>query len=175
MLSICSGDFLVRLRTLHRDAGLDRGRCHPPRAPDGRNQRTYRLILCSVEKFGETSDLLMGKLQRDKARVIETLLFVNGLNTLLQTLLGTRLPTVMNPSFAFLVPVISTIRDFESQNYDNPQVRNSAGLPNLLMQKRGNISIDVIGVCGVFVAAIMLSVLGGLTLVEPDVLFELSI
>lgn len=55
---------------------------------------------------------LMGGDHGDKARVIQTLLFMSGVNTLLQTFLGTRLPTVMNASFAFVIPVMSIIRDF---------------------------------------------------------------
>lgn len=49
--------------------------------------------------------------QHDKARVVQTVLFVTGINTMLQTLFGTRLPTVIGGSYAFLVPVISIIRD----------------------------------------------------------------
>ena len=45
-----------------------------------------------------------------KVRVVQTLLFVEGINTLLQTLFGTRLPTVIG-FYAFLVPIISIIHD----------------------------------------------------------------
>lgn len=44
-------------------------------------------------------------------RVMQTLLFVEGINTLLQTLFGTRLPTVIGGSYAFMVPIISIIHD----------------------------------------------------------------
>lgn len=44
-------------------------------------------------------------------RVVQTLLFVGGVNTLVQTLFGTRLPTVIGGSWAFMVPIISIIRD----------------------------------------------------------------
>lgn len=44
-------------------------------------------------------------------RVVQTLLFVEGINTLLQTLFGTRLPTVIGGSWAFAVPIISIIHD----------------------------------------------------------------
>ncbi|MQL98011.1 hypothetical protein Taro_030711, partial [Colocasia esculenta] len=54
---------------------------------------------------------LMGGNDGDKARMVQTLLFVGGINTLLQTLFGTRLPTVIGGSYAFLVPIISIIRD----------------------------------------------------------------
>ncbi|XP_074577850.1 nucleobase-ascorbate transporter 2-like [Curcuma longa] len=54
---------------------------------------------------------LMGGTDDDKARVVQTLLFVTGINTLVQTLFGTRLPTVIGGSYAFVVPIISIIRD----------------------------------------------------------------
>ncbi|XP_072968348.1 nucleobase-ascorbate transporter 2-like [Typha angustifolia] len=53
----------------------------------------------------------MGGSDDDKVRVVQTLLFVTGINTLLQTLFGTRLPTVIGGSFAFVVPIISIIHD----------------------------------------------------------------
>ncbi|KAL9346513.1 hypothetical protein Peur_061366 [Populus x canadensis] len=54
---------------------------------------------------------LMGGNHGDKVRVVQTLLFVEGINTLLQTLFGTRLPTVIGGSYAFMVPIISIIHD----------------------------------------------------------------
>lgn len=47
--------------------------------------------------------------QDEKAKVIQTLLFVAGLNTLLQTLFGTRLPAVMGGSYTFVPTTISII------------------------------------------------------------------
>lgn len=41
--------------------------------------------------------------------MIQTLLFVAGLNTLLQTLFGTRLPAVIGGSYAFVPTTISII------------------------------------------------------------------
>ena len=49
--------------------------------------------------------------QGDKVRVVQTLLFVEGINTLLQTLFGTRLPIVIGGSYAFMVPIVSIIHD----------------------------------------------------------------
>lgn len=43
----------------------------------------------------------------EKAQVIDTFLFVAGINTLLQTWFGTRLPVVMGASYAFILPIIS--------------------------------------------------------------------
>jgi xanthine/uracil permease len=55
--------------------------------------------------------------------VVQTLLFVTGINTLLQTLFGTRLPTVVGGSFAFLVPIVSIIHDSSlTQIVDGHQV-----------------------------------------------------
>jgi xanthine/uracil permease len=44
-------------------------------------------------------------------RVVQTLLFVTGINTLLQSLFGTRLPTVIGGSYAFVVPIMAIIQD----------------------------------------------------------------
>ncbi|KVH98947.1 Xanthine/uracil/vitamin C permease, partial [Cynara cardunculus var. scolymus] len=51
----------------------------------------------------------MGGGNEEKAKVIQTLLFVAGWNTLLQTLFGTRLPAVIGGSYTFVAPTISII------------------------------------------------------------------
>ncbi|XP_008810107.2 nucleobase-ascorbate transporter LPE1-like [Phoenix dactylifera] len=51
----------------------------------------------------------MGGGAEEKARVIQTLLFVAGINTLLQAYFGTRLPAVIGGSFTYLLPTISII------------------------------------------------------------------
>ncbi|KAL5076893.1 hypothetical protein RYX36_015877 [Vicia faba] len=66
---------------------------------------------------------LMGGTDGDKVRVIQILLFVQGVNTLLQTLFGTRLPTVMGGSYAFLVPIISIIHDSSLASIEDPHLR----------------------------------------------------
>lgn len=43
--------------------------------------------------------------------MVQTLLFVSGINTLIQTLFGTRLPTVISGSYAFVIPAIAIIND----------------------------------------------------------------
>lgn len=48
--------------------------------------------------------------------MIETSLFVAGMNTLIQTLFGTRLPVVMGSSYAYIVPS-ATIALSTSRNY----------------------------------------------------------
>lgn len=60
--------------------------------------------------------------QGDKARVIQTLLFVAGFNTLLQTLFGTRLPAVVGGSFAYVVPIAYIISDSSLQRIEEPHV-----------------------------------------------------
>ncbi|GJY45400.1 nucleobase-ascorbate transporter 1 [Tanacetum coccineum] len=62
---------------------------------------------------------LMGGSDGDKARVIQTLLFVSGINTLLQTLFGTRLPAVVGGSFAYVMPILYIINDSSLQRIDN--------------------------------------------------------
>ncbi|XP_076898033.1 nucleobase-ascorbate transporter 6-like [Bidens hawaiensis] len=51
----------------------------------------------------------MGGGHEEKAKMIQTLLFVAGLNTLTQTLFGTRLPAVIGGSYTFVPPTISII------------------------------------------------------------------
>ncbi|KAK2968606.1 hypothetical protein RJ640_005273, partial [Escallonia rubra] len=51
----------------------------------------------------------MGGGNEEKAKVIQTLLFVAGINTLQQTLFGTRLPAVIGGSYTFVAPTISII------------------------------------------------------------------
>ncbi|CAH9092396.1 unnamed protein product [Cuscuta europaea] len=51
----------------------------------------------------------MGGGNEERVRVIQTSLFVTGVNTLLQSLFGTRLPAVMGGSYTFVVPTLSII------------------------------------------------------------------
>ncbi|KAE7995866.1 hypothetical protein FH972_000629 [Carpinus fangiana] len=67
---------------------------------------------------------LMGGNDGDKVRVVQTLLFVEGINTLLQTLFGTRLPTVIGGSYAFMVPIISIIHDSSLMGIEDPRMSN---------------------------------------------------
>ncbi|XP_060966933.1 nucleobase-ascorbate transporter 1-like isoform X1 [Cannabis sativa] len=60
-------------------------------------------------------------IQGDKARVIQTLLFVAGLNTLLQALFGTKLPAVVGGSFAYVIPIAYIVGDSSLQRIDDPQ------------------------------------------------------
>ncbi|XP_058081147.1 nucleobase-ascorbate transporter 7-like [Magnolia sinica] len=65
----------------------------------------------------------MGGGNEEKARVIQTLLFVAGLNTLLQCYVGTRLPAVMGGSRTFVVPTISIILSNRYNNVLDPRQR----------------------------------------------------
>lgn len=60
--------------------------------------------------------------QGDKARVVQTLLFVAGINTLLQALFGTRLPAVVGGSFAYVVPIAYIIQDSSLQQIKEPHL-----------------------------------------------------
>ncbi|VFQ95671.1 unnamed protein product [Cuscuta campestris] len=59
----------------------------------------------------------MGGGNEEKAKVVQTLLFVAGINTLLQTFFGTRLPAVIGGSYTFVAPTISIIL---SGRWDDP-------------------------------------------------------
>jgi xanthine/uracil permease len=60
--------------------------------------------------------------QDDKARVLQTILFVSGINTLIQTTIGSRLPVVMGISFAYIVPIISVINNGSLQTIADPHI-----------------------------------------------------
>ncbi|KAL7161586.1 hypothetical protein ACSBR2_042119 [Camellia fascicularis] len=60
----------------------------------------------------------MGGGNEEKAKVIQTLLLVAGLNTLLQTFFGSRLPVVIGGSYTFVAATISIILSSRFNNYD---------------------------------------------------------
>ncbi|PSS02636.1 Nucleobase-ascorbate transporter like [Actinidia chinensis var. chinensis] len=79
---------------------------------------------------------LMGGGNREKAEVIQTLLFVAGLNTLLQTLFGTRLPVVIGPSYTFVVPAVFIVLANRYNVYIDPHdrfIRSMRGIQGALM------------------------------------------
>lgn len=51
--------------------------------------------------------------------MIQCLLLMSGINTLIQTLIGSRLPVVMGPSYAYIIPVMTIINDNSAGNYDS--------------------------------------------------------
>ena len=59
--------------------------------------------------------------QEEKARVVQTILFVAGINTLLQTFFGTCLPVVMGGSYIFVAPTISIILAGRYSNEADPR------------------------------------------------------
>nr|KYP57090.1 Putative nucleobase-ascorbate transporter 10 [Cajanus cajan] len=65
----------------------------------------------------------MGGGNEEKARVIQTLLFVSGISTFLQSLFGTRLPIVVVGSCTYLVPLISIIQANRYTSYTDPYER----------------------------------------------------
>ncbi|XP_073059505.1 nucleobase-ascorbate transporter 3-like [Primulina eburnea] len=65
----------------------------------------------------------MGGGSGDRARVIQSLLFMSGVNTLLQTWFGTRLPTVMGPSFSYVISVLGIVNDISSDTFSDDQHR----------------------------------------------------
>ncbi|XP_071702606.1 nucleobase-ascorbate transporter 3-like [Rutidosis leptorrhynchoides] len=83
----------------------------------------YIVMLGSVVMIATMFVPQMGGNNRDKADVIQTVLFMSGLNTLLQTLIGSRLPTVMGPSFAYLLPVLSIINDLRDEDFSSEHQR----------------------------------------------------
>lgn len=91
------------------------------RSPDGRRKCElywhWKLLYCVLWSifflFKSDATILNRRLsspmQEEKAKVIQTVLFVAGLNTLLQSYFGTRLPAVIGASYTFVAPTISII------------------------------------------------------------------
>ncbi|XP_075659938.1 nucleobase-ascorbate transporter 6-like [Castanea sativa] len=63
----------------------------------------------------------MGGGNAEKAKMIQTILFVAGLNTLFQTFFGTRLPAVIGASYTFVPATISIILAGRYSDVLNPQ------------------------------------------------------
>lgn len=80
------------------------------------------LCLNLVLYFKFILTILLLTFQGDKARVIQTLLFVAGINTLLQALFGTRLPAVVGASYAYVIPILYIINDSSLQRIAEPHV-----------------------------------------------------
>ncbi|XP_031119140.1 nucleobase-ascorbate transporter 3-like [Ipomoea triloba] len=83
----------------------------------------YVVMLGTTVMIVNTLVPQMGGGAGDRARVIQGLLFTSGVNTLLQTLLGTRLPTVMGPSFAYLISALLVINDLSSDTFPSEHER----------------------------------------------------
>ncbi|KAF8666057.1 hypothetical protein HU200_053763 [Digitaria exilis] len=65
----------------------------------------------------------MGGGNEEKARIVQTILFVTGINTLFQTFFGTRLPVVMGGSYVFVAPTISIILAGRYTNEADPRTK----------------------------------------------------
>lgn len=60
--------------------------------------------------------------QVQKAEVINTVLFVSGINTLLQSLFGSRLPVVIGASYAYVIPALYITFSYRFTYYLHPHV-----------------------------------------------------
>lgn len=85
--------------------------------------QNYILVLGTTVMIPSMLVPMMGGTDGDKIHVIQTLLFVSGINTLLQALFGTRLPTVVGGSFAFIIPIVYIIRDSSLMRISDPHER----------------------------------------------------
>ncbi|XP_073004526.1 nucleobase-ascorbate transporter 1 [Typha latifolia] len=85
--------------------------------------QNYILMLGTTVMIPSMLVPLMGGNDGEKIRVIQTLLFVSGINTLLQALFGTRLPTVVGGSFAYVIPILYIIRDSSLQRIPDEHER----------------------------------------------------
>ncbi|CAL1391992.1 unnamed protein product [Linum trigynum] len=65
----------------------------------------------------------MGGGNFEKVRVIQTLLFISGVTTLLETLFGTRLPSIASASFAYVIPITSIVTADRFQSIPDPHER----------------------------------------------------
>ncbi|KAL3617861.1 hypothetical protein CASFOL_038182 [Castilleja foliolosa] len=83
----------------------------------------YILALGSIVLIPSILVPQMGGSDNDKAKVVQTLLFVSGINTLLHSFFGTRLPSVIGGSYAFLVPATSIIRSRRYRSIILPEQR----------------------------------------------------
>lgn len=85
-------------------------------------------IACDIPPFSSIGKLviefLLGSVQGDLARTVQSVLFVSAINTLVQTYLGSRLPVVMGNSFYFLTITLAIVnRPGIIDNPDPHQVR----------------------------------------------------
>ncbi|XP_068657708.1 nucleobase-ascorbate transporter 6-like [Aristolochia californica] len=83
----------------------------------------YLVMLGTTVLIPSTLVPQMGGGDEEKARVIQTLLFVAGINTLLQSYFGTRLPTVIGGSYTFVVPTVSIVLANRYSNVLDPHQR----------------------------------------------------
>lgn len=147
-----SPDSLTGFPTLYRNAWNYCLDCQCTCASDGWGLCTFQST--SSVSYNKCSDWLISTYenwcwyeQGDKARVIQSLLFMSGVNTLLQTLFGTRLPTVMGPSAAFTLPVLSIINDYSDTTFTSEH--EVWKVPMKIQLKSGKNKIDRLLICKV--------------------------
>lgn len=83
----------------------------------------YLVMLGTTVIISTTVVPLMGGGNVEKAQVVQSLLFASGINTLLQTFFGTRLPVVIGGSFRFILPALSIAFSNRYSTYVNPRDR----------------------------------------------------
>ncbi|XP_075480927.1 nucleobase-ascorbate transporter 3-like [Primulina tabacum] len=83
----------------------------------------FVVMLGTTVLIANTIGTPMGGGSGDRARVIQSLLFMSGVNTLLQTWFGTRLPTVMGPSFSYVISVLGIVNDISGDTFPDDQHR----------------------------------------------------
>ncbi|WVY96730.1 hypothetical protein V8G54_028881 [Vigna mungo] len=96
----------------------------------------YLVVLGTIVIVSTILVPLIGGGNVEKAETIQTLLFIAAINTLLQTLFGTRLPVVVGPSYSFLIPAVSIAFSTRMSVYADPhQLADCVeiGLPALLI------------------------------------------
>ncbi|KAF3627416.1 hypothetical protein FXO38_28780 [Capsicum annuum] len=87
----------------------------------------YLIMLSTIVIIPTALVPQMGGGNEEKAQVIQTSLFVAGLNTLLRSFFGTRLPAVIGGSYTYVAPTISII--LSGQWNDEDPVRWDVGTP----------------------------------------------
>ncbi|RAL54741.1 hypothetical protein DM860_001869 [Cuscuta australis] len=83
----------------------------------------YLLTLGNIVFIPKTIVPQMGGGKVEEARVMQTLLFISGLNTLFQSLFGVRLPSIIGGSYAYLIPITSIIQTRRLQHIVDPHMR----------------------------------------------------
>ncbi|KAK4284467.1 hypothetical protein QN277_001296 [Acacia crassicarpa] len=83
----------------------------------------FLVMLGTIVLISSVLAPLMGGGNVEKAEMIQTLLFASFINTLLQTLFGTRLPVVVGASYAYIIPAISTAFSRNLSIYVDPHQR----------------------------------------------------
>ncbi|ESR36040.1 nucleobase-ascorbate transporter 4 [Citrus sinensis] len=134
----------------------------------------YLVMLGTTVIIPTTLVPLMGGGNVEKAQVINTSLFVAGINTLLQTSFGTRLPVVMGGSYAFNITSISIAASNRFNIYTDPEQRFKESMKTmqgaLIMASLFNMLIGFFGFGTIFgrflnpLAAVPLVTLTGLGL-----------